>query len=151
LSRGQIVTVRGIASDADSASVAGLLDAKVTSVGESTAKAKTVAALVAFWADEEKKGEFRDLDVVVRVKVVEAMTGEKDHMVVTDPDDARSPQFRLNRPTQAPFSKELAALKPGDVAIVMGQPARFSQLPALDQPRVLTHPPKGVKLPGDKP
>jgi len=148
LSCGQRVTIRAT-GNAGPGEV--LLRANIDGSGPTTAKVTTLAEVGKVLASADPKEKYKNTDVLVRAKLVE--TGKKDSQfvgTVTDPDATVEPRFLLKSSNSPVFQKELEALKPGDVVTILGVPRTEYSQSLIENPRIVTDPPAGLKLPGDK-
>jgi hypothetical protein len=150
LARGQTVTVRGVVGDSF---VAVLGECRFVKVGPSTAIPVTVAKLKAMFARpaDAKKNDGKAVIARVRVAKVE---GEKGRITFTVADPMSKAKATTNVFIDTWFSdarrKELEAVKPGQVVIVLAVADGLAGEPRFWDAVILETPPEGVKLPGGK-
>jgi len=150
LAKGQLVTVRGIGDF----SSAHLKNGKIMKVGPSPAKPVSLSELGRALKDENDKMEYDGKCVLVRARVVKPAPKDTIYCwVVTDPDRADGPEFLIaHSPIRVDLvKKQLLALKPGDVVLLIGHAEGYSSVLAIWDTRLLKEPPTGVTVSPKKP
>lgn len=149
LAPGQKLTVRGVQSDRE---VPALINGGFVEVGPSPAQPVTVTGLQAAASNPKTRAKYEDKWVVVRAKVTDVeLENARATFTLTDPmGKGAVVQASADCLNSKGLKAEFAAIKKGDMLIVLAKADPLSDRFRLWDAVLLKEPPAGVKVPGDK-